>query len=212
MYLRTLSLINSKTKFNYLQLTGEYEIREIGNKGHVATYVEAICECGIIKMYHFGHVKRGKIKSCGCQKAKLTIKNNTKHGMSLSKIYLVWSSMNKRCTNSNDKRFHRYGGRGISVEWKTFEDFYNDMMPTYKEGLQIDRINNDGNYSKNNCKWVTNIENAQHTCRTHKLYIDGKLLSLAGFCRALTLQYNSLKAKLNKGKITIEEIQAMYKS
>lgn len=76
------------------------------------------------------------------------------HGMTGTKIYWVFFAIKDRCRNKNNPQYKDYGGRGITCEWFSFEDFYKDMNPSYKEGLVIDRINNDGNYSKENCWWT----------------------------------------------------------
>lgn len=84
------------------------------------------------------------------------------HGMRHSKIYRVWQNMNVRCYSSSSKLFHRYGGRGIFVceSWRnSFEDFYQDMKDGYSPDLQIDRINNEDGYYKENCRWVTRSVN-----------------------------------------------------
>jgi len=83
-----------------------------------------------------------------------------KHGMSKHPIYLVWDSMRRRCQDSNRKDYADYGGRGIKVceRWQDSANFIEDMLPTWKPGLTLDRINNDGNYEPGNCRWVTMTE------------------------------------------------------
>lgn len=85
-----------------------------------------------------------------------------RHGMRWTKIYMVWLEMTARCRCPNNGSYHRYGGRGISVctEWaESFIAFYRDMGGDYKEGLEIDRKDNDGNYTPENCRWVTRSVN-----------------------------------------------------
>lgn len=80
-----------------------------------------------------------------------------RHGQYKSKMYRCWQHMKTRCYNNKDKRYHDYGGRGISVceRWlESFDNFFEDMKDTHSENLQLDRINNNGNYCKENCRWV----------------------------------------------------------
>lgn len=85
--------------------------------------------------------------------------NATKHGMSSSRTYHIWENMKQRCNNPNNDAYVYYGGRGISItpKWESFENFYSDMGKC-PEGLEIDRINNDLGYSKDNCRWATRTE------------------------------------------------------
>lgn len=80
-----------------------------------------------------------------------------RHGMTGTRIHNVWRSMKQRCQNKRNHAYADYGGRGITLcdEWQSFEAFYRDMGPSYKEGLELDRINNDLGYSKDNCRWTT---------------------------------------------------------
>jgi hypothetical protein len=96
------------------------------------------------------------------------------HGMNGTRIYLLWASMKARCSNENDPRFKNYGGRGITVcdEWRnSFSAFYRDMGDPPTDKHEIDRLDNDDNYCKENCAWRTHEENTQHTRRT-KLTIE----------------------------------------
>lgn len=81
----------------------------------------------------------------------------TRTGMSKTPFYRVWLNMRARCNNENHTLYKYYGGRGISVceTWASFENFYADMFDGYAQGLQLDRIDNDKGYSKNNCRWVS---------------------------------------------------------
>ena len=102
--------------------------------------------------------------------------------MSYEPIYAVWNSMKVRCNNPNFKFYDRYGGRGITVceRWHIFENFLEDMGPTYQPGLTIERKDNDGPYCKENCEWATvTVQNRNHssnvwidTCRGRMLMQD----------------------------------------
>ncbi len=97
------------------------------------------------------------------------MKPTERHGLRKVPEYGVWDAMIQRCTNPNNKKYHRYGGRGITVcdRWRnSFQAFYTDMGQRPFPKAQIDRVNNNGNYEPNNCKWVTSAYNNQHTSRT----------------------------------------------
>jgi len=107
-------------------------------------------------------------KSCGCY-------INVKHKGSYTRLYNTWAMMKQRCLNPNVKQFKNYGGRGIIIcpEWTNDYIAFRDwsLSNGYKEGLQINRINNDGNYEPSNCRWITNGENLRNT-RHCKVTLD----------------------------------------
>jgi hypothetical protein len=110
-------------------------------------------------------MRRGDVQSCGCYRR--TLKSAYKHGLSENKLYKIWSVMRQRCSNPKNKGYKNYGGRGIAVceDWNnTFMSFYNwAVLNGYSENLQIDRINNDGNYEPSNCRWITRRVNTQNS-------------------------------------------------
>ncbi len=121
-----------------------------------------ICDCGKATIsYGFG-LKNGRIRSCGCLRNENVLKAVTKHGLSYSRLFSIWAHMVQRTTNPNNDRWEDYGGRGISIcnDWRNdFMAFYNWATGNgYSDNLTIDRINNDGNYEPNNCRWATNKE------------------------------------------------------
>lgn len=147
-------------------------------------YVDYRCDCGNIKSSTIDHLKSGRIKSCGCLRSKNTIERNTKHNLykTNKRIFDVWNNMIQRCENENSPNYKNYGGRGIKVceNWKNPENF---ISWAYKNGYQennkkdrknvlsIERINVNGNYEPNNCKWIPFSEQGKNKRHSGRLCV-----------------------------------------
>lgn len=113
-----------------------------------------------------------------------------------TRIYQTFYGMRKRCTSPKDKRWERYGGRGIKCEWPDFESFRDDMYQSYLEHVakfgeketQIDRYPNpDGNYNKENCRWATFSEQSKNRSDRKQITFGGKTQYITDWCKELNL-------------------------
>ena len=178
---------------------------DLGNKVGEKRQVLAEClKCGSgVKSYNLGKIRSGHTTSCGCVQKERAKEVNTRHGMHGTRQYRVWSNLITRCTNPNNEFWNDYGGRSITVceKWLTFKGFWEDMKEGYSDELEIDRINVDGNYCKENCRWTTRGQNSYNTRQQRnntsgksgvyfekniskwsvKIQIDGKLKTLGYF-------------------------------
>jgi hypothetical protein len=161
-------------------------------KDHYKLYECPFCSNPFITSAN--RINSGNTKSCGCNKSNAIRKAQIKHGMASARINKIFRGMKDRCFNSNSPNFKDYGGRGITIcnEWlNDFMAFYNWATNNgYDEKLTIDRINNDGNYEPNNCKWATKLEQ----CNNQRLIKSTNTSGFAGVC--FCKEHNKFRASL----------------
>jgi hypothetical protein len=123
------------------------------------------CSCGNEFKTTMGGIKSGNALSCGCYNTQQRINTNIKHNLCHHPMYRIWTNMIQRTSNHKNTHYPYYGERGIKVceRWLKFENFYEDMFTLWSNCLTIDRINNDGNYEKSNCRWVTRTIQSRNT-------------------------------------------------
>ena len=166
-------------------------IEECGRDAHGQALWRCRCECGNEVTVRGDSLRNENTTSCGCYHRERVAEARTTHGMYKTRLYSVWNNMLVRAgafKGASEKEKHYYQDRGITVcsEWLVFENFRDwALSHGYKEGLQIDRVDNDKGYCPENCRWVTPKENANNRRNTIRLE-DGT--SLAMFCSKVGIQ------------------------
>lgn len=167
--------------------------------------------CGKVIVATGRALRSGDKKSCGCLVKEVNSNLHKTHGKTGSRLYRIWSGMKDRCLNKSLKDYKNYGGRGISVcsEWlNNFEVFNKWAMENgYQENLTIDRINVNGNYEPNNCRWVTQKEQANNTRFNVYITYEGRTQTMKMWCEEFGINYWTVQARhLDHPELTPEEL------
>ena len=146
------------------------------------TLWKCLCQCGNTTIAGGSHLRQGNTKSCGCLKKDTNREKWTTHGKRNTRLYRVYHSMKDRCERPGGKSYKNYGARGITVceKWQLFEPFYTWAIENgYREGLTIERIDNDKGYSPDNCRWIPKTEQSKNRRKfapTQKDSVTGKFI------------------------------------
>lgn len=163
------------------------------------------CECGTKKIVSAGDISRGGSMSCGCRRRVLISRRSTKHGMSHNEkykdLYRLWVGMRERCNSPKSSSYKNYGGRGIAVcqRWDDFETFMNDVGPKPSPKHSIDRIDVNGDYCPDNCRWATTKEQANNVRRNRRIEHQGCIRNLCQWAELFGLKPAVLGKRLKLG-------------
>lgn len=159
------------------------------------------CDCGNIVTVYGYDIRQGSVRSCGCLHHDQLVNRLRSHGMTGTRLYRIWQAMIKRCNSPNYERYKDYGGRGITVceEWHhDFQSFYDwAMSHGYKDDLTIDRIDVNGNYCPENCRWATYKVQGGNTRRIHHMTYKGETHSMIEWSKIKGIKYSTLAARIN---------------
>lgn len=205
----------SKQEFTGEELTGKkygrLTVKQfIGKKGNHYLW-KCQCECGNISIVHASALKTGNTKSCGCLKKEQNGKASITHGKRRTPLYTVWINMKRRCNNKNDKSYRFYGEKGVRVcnLWeKDFGAFYDwSMKNGYEKGLQLDRIDTCGNYSPENCRFISQKENENNRRDNIHVEVSGKDMTLSQYAEIKKLNYDRLRYLYVDCGLSLETIE-----
>lgn len=202
---------------------GRIHVLSYSHIQNTKAYWNCVCVCGIKKVIAGSHLRSGLTKSCGCYckevsksdgrralMSKIQMgKNNSsyKHGSVRTPFYNIYRGIYQRCNDKNYHSYKNYGGRGIKLEWKSFIIFKKDMYKSYlihvnkygKEQTSIDRINNSGNYSKQNTRWATKKEQSRNKRTTRFVNYNEKTMCVADWEDFLGVRKGSIQQRISTG-------------
>jgi len=168
---------------------------------------ECQCDCGNTLIVRANNLVNGTTKSCGCLKMAVLLERSTKHGLSgghgnYTRLYSLWLDMRDRCFRKTNKSYSYYGGRGITVckKWDDYASFHSWAMANgYKNDLTIERIDTNGNYEPNNCKWATRKEQGRNKRNNRIITINGETKTLIEWTEIFGIPYGVVRQRIHRG-------------
>lgn len=189
-------------KFGRLTIISLATPRQRSDGRHL-NMVNCICECGKEVLTKLTLVTTGHTKSCGCYLSDWNKNSKTTHNLTNHPLFKIFGGMVDRCYNENNNHYDRYGGRGISIcpEWLADRALFIKwaLENGWAQGVEIDRRENDGNYSPANCRVVTGVVNQRNKGNNRMIAFNGKIKPLAEWCDVLHLSYHTTHSRLSNG-------------
>lgn len=159
----------------------------INRTGHHERVCLVLCDCGTERVVHLRFLARGATRSCGCLNHEVIVSAHLQHGETKTRLHQIWVGMKQRCTNPRKRAYKDYGGRGITVcpEWQNDYRAFRDWSIThgYESMLSIDRIDNNGPYSPDNCRWIPLPDQARNKRSSRFFTCFGETKILADWMR-----------------------------
>jgi len=167
-----------------------------------------LCSCGKETSVFFQKLRSGLVTSCGCASRPSMLR----HGMYKTPTYKAWTHMKERCRNPKSSEYNNYGGRGITVDprWDSFENFLTDMGERPFPKAQLDRIDNDGNYTPTNCRWTTVAIQRRNTRRNLMVVLNGESMCVADAAERLGISRPSIPWRARKYGISYQDATDFY--
>jgi hypothetical protein len=182
-------------KFEMLTVISRAENTKAGKAARLCE-----CDCGKSPIVVGGNIMSGNSTNCGCVRLKNAEKRLTTHGEFGTRLYAAWANMKRRTTNPNNHNYAYYGGRGISVcaDWESYEAFRDwAVVNGYQADLELDRIDNDGNYEPSNCRWVPRKKQANNMRKNRVITYNGETHSLSEWAEITGIKRATLSNRIN---------------
>lgn len=168
------------------------------------------CECGATRKLYTSDLLGNHNITCGCGAGKQTLRHGFAAGESEGKprhrFYRIWDGIRKRCTKPDDDHYPRYGGRGVKLHWQNIDQFKDDMFASYEKHVEqfgeldttIDRIDNDGDYCKENCRWATRKEQGRNRATNVHINYRGRKMTVSEYAEIKGVSRLPIYSLLNR--------------
>lgn len=205
--------IKNGEKFGKLEIIEE--VSSIISSNKPRRVFKCMCECGNTIDVQLSSLRTGHTTSCGCYQKQKAKEGQLKHGLADNHpLYVTWKNIKKRCYYKSAPQFKDYGGRGITMDelWKNdFQEFYNwAINNNWNENLTIDRVDVDGNYVEENCRWVDMKTQANNTRKNHYIDYNGQKFTLSTLSDYLNIPYNIVRYRISTCKYSVEQLINYY--